>query len=196
MRRFSILSWAFIVVASIAQGQYFPKMALDSHPQADKLKQAWYSDELRALQEPSLLPLTKIPSQECYRFLWLRTFNHPISIRLVPKTNGTSVLIVKVASGSAGFHPGVLSENSTVILTREQTQGFLTLLDKVDFWHIVSPVDDQTGTDGSQWIIEGVKAGKYHLVDRWSPNNGPIRELGLMLAFDLAHMSIPKHDIY
>jgi hypothetical protein len=196
VRSFSILSLAFIVAASVAQGQYFPKLALDSHPRGDEFKQAWYSGELRALREPSLLPLTKIPSKECYRFLWLRTFNHPIAIRFTPKSDGTSVLIVKVANGWAGFHPGVLSENSSVILTREQTQGFLTLLDKVDFWHVVNPVDDQTGTDGSQWIIEGVKGGRFHVVDRWTPRNGPVRELGLMLAFDLAHLNIPKNEVY
>ena len=57
-------------------------------------------------------------------------------------------------------------------------------------------MNDQEGTDGSQWVIEGVRAGRYHVVDRWTPSKGVVRELGLMLAFDLAKMDIPKNEIY
>ena len=28
------------------------------------------------------------------------------------------------------------------------------------------------GVDGAQWIFEGVKDSTYHVVDRWSPDNG------------------------
>lgn len=106
------------------------------------------------------------------------------------------MLTTKVASGTAGFRPGFLSESNSRILTRTQTQAFQTQIDTLDFWHLANPVNDQTGSDGSQWVIEGIKGGQYHVVDRWSPKNGPVRELGLMLAFDLAHISIPKKDIY
>ena len=52
------------------------------------------------------------------------------------------------------------------------------------------------GTDGSQWIIEGVKKGQYHVVDRWMPKDGMVRELGLLLALDFAKLNIPKNEIY
>jgi hypothetical protein len=144
----------------------------------------------------SLFQLSKSPSAESYRFLWLRSFNNPIAIRLDPKPDGTSTLTTKVASGSGGFRPGSLSENTSRPLTREQTQAFLSKLDELGFWSAPNPVNDQTGTDGSQWIIEGVRAGRYHVVDRWTPSKGIIHELGLILAFDLAKMSIPKDEIY
>ena len=114
MRCVSILSLVFaIAVPLLAQGQYFPKLSFGSSSTLDELKQTWYSSQLRALQEPSLLTLVKSPSSECYRFLWLRTFNHPIAIRLEPMSDGTSVLTTKVASGDGGFHPGVLSETTS-----------------------------------------------------------------------------------
>jgi hypothetical protein len=174
--------------------QYFPKSSLDSR--GDSLKSNWYSSQLRALEEPSLFDLAKTPSAESYRFLWLRSFNHPIAIRLDPRPDGTSVLTTKVASGEGGFHPGVVDENSSRVLTKNETQTFLSKVDKLGFWQAPNPVNDQGGTDGSQWIIEGVKGGRYHVIDRWTPEKGVARELGMMLAFDLAKMSIPKREIY
>jgi hypothetical protein len=75
-------------------------------------------------------------------------------------------------------------------------QAFLTRVNELDFWEAPNPVNDQRGTDGSQWIIEGVKAGQYHVVDRWSPKDGVARQLRFLLAFDLAKMNLPKGEIY
>jgi hypothetical protein len=82
IRSFWIIPLALAFSLTNAQGQYFPKSSLDSRGR--ELKSQWYSSQLRALQEPSLLSLSKSPSAESYRFLWLRTFNHPIAIRLDP----------------------------------------------------------------------------------------------------------------
>lgn len=202
MRKFWIVVLMLAFTVTHAQGQtsptssvqYFPDSSLDSR--RDGFKSNWYSSQLHALQEPSLFQLAKSPSAESYRFLWLRSFNHPVAIRLDPKPDGTSVLTTKVADGAGGFRPGTLSENSSRLLTREQTQAFLSRVDKLGFWKAPNPVNDQRGTDGSQWIIEGVKGGQYHVVDRWTPGEGVVRELGLMLVFDLAKMDIPKNEIY
>jgi hypothetical protein len=148
------------------------------------------------LEEPSLYSLSKSTSAESYRFLWLRTFHHPIAIRLDPNPDGTSTVTVKVASGAAGFRPGVLSEQRSQLVSKEQTQAFLKRVTELHFWDAPNPLNDQRGTDGSQWIIEGVKAGRYHVVDRWTPSKGVVRELGMMLAFQLAKMDVPKNEIY
>lgn len=174
--------------------KYFPDSSLDLRQ--DHFKSDWYSVQLRALQEPSLYQMAKTPNTESYRFLWLRSFNNPIAVRLDPKPDGTSVLTTKVATGAGGFRPGVLTENSSRLLTREQTEAFLSKVTEVGFWNAPNPVNDQRGTDGSQWIIEGVKSGHYHVVDRWSPTNGVARQLGLLMAFDLAKIDMPKNDIY
>jgi hypothetical protein len=186
----------FSSFASIAQETYFPKKALGDDSRSDEFKAKWYSQELEVLQEPSLLELAKNPASESYRFLWLRTFHHPVTVRLDVRADGIGVLTTKVASGAGGFRPGHLIENMSRPLTREQTQAFLARLTKVGFWSLPSPVNDQTGTDGSQWIIEGVKEGKYHVVDRWLPDKGAVRELGLYLAVGLAQMNVPKDEIY
>jgi hypothetical protein len=180
----------------IAQEIFFPKNALDDSSWNYQFKAKWYSQELEVLKEPSLLALSRNPSSESYRFLWLRTFNHPVAVRLDIREDGIGVITTKVASGTAGFRPGQLSENMSRPLMREQTQAFLKRLGKVGFWSLPNPINDQTGTDGSQWIIEGVKKGNYHVVDRWSPAQGAIWELGLYLAVGLALMNVPKDEIY
>ena len=191
-------NWVFAIVIAISvaycQGQYFSKSSLDSR--GDDFKAQWYSSQLRALQEPSLFELAKVPDSESYRFLWLRSFNHPIAIRVDLKPDGTGVLTTKVANGAGGFRPGVLTVNTTRILTKEEVQTILLRISKFGFWQAPNPVDDQTGTDGSQWVIEGVKKGQYHVVDRWMPKSGIARELGLLLAIDLAKLDVPKDEIY
>ncbi|HTC43957.1 MAG TPA: hypothetical protein VK696_02810 [Steroidobacteraceae bacterium] len=32
--------------------------------------------------------------------------------------------------------------------------------------------------DGSQWIVEVRDGNRYHYVDRWSPQDGPVPEIG------------------
>lgn len=35
--------------------------------------------------------------------------------------------------------------------------------------------------DGARWIIETAGPGGYRFIDRQSPDNGPVREVGLVL---------------
>lgn len=185
---------AITLCVSACHAQFFPKSSLDSR--GDDFKANWYSAQLRALEEPSLLDLADHRPSHSYRFLWLRTFNHPVAIRIDIKPDGTGLLTIKACSGAGGFAPGTLIENMTQALSDIQVNSFLELVDRVDFWSAPNPVEDQTGTDGSEWIIEGVRDGKYHVVDRWMPERGVARELGVFLAFDLAKMNLPKRDIY
>jgi hypothetical protein len=194
--RLAIASLLALSALAIAQETYFPKKTFADDPQSDQFKIDWYSQELKVLDEPSLFELAKKPSCESYRFLWLRTFHHPVAIRLDVRADGTGVITSKVASGTGGFRPGHLAENSSRPLLRAQTQAFLAVFNNVEFWSLPSRLNDQPGPDGSQWVIEGVKAGKYHIVDSWMPQQGPVRELGLYLAIELALLRIPKNELY
>ena len=185
---------AIALTVSVCHAQFFPKSSLD--PRGDNFKANWYSAQLRALKEPSLLHMADNPAFHSYRFLWLRTFNHPIAIRIEIKPDGTGALTIKMTSGAGGYAPGTLIENTSRALEERQVKSFLALVDGVNFWTAPNPVNDQTGTDGSQWIIEGVRGGKYHVVDRWMPKSGVAYDLGAFLAFDLAKMNMTKREIY
>ena len=183
-------------IGSASQTRYFPNHAFNSDAQLNELFNDWSARQLTALHEPSLLTQSKNPSVQSYRFLWLRTFHHPVAVRLEVKPDGTAILITKVTSGAGGYAPGHLITNTSKSLTKQQTDSFLHKIDADRFWDLTSPSKDADGNDGSQWIIEGVRGGKYHVVTQWSPKQGPIHDLGVALAFELAGLQIPKAEVY
>lgn len=190
--RLTALATAILATLVISQDSYFPSGALSDYDRVDSFKARWYSDQLRALEEPSLL---QEANKQSYRFVWLRTFHHPVAVRLDIMSDGTGKLTVKIANGAGGYKPGKLIENTTAVLTQKQTDKFLEQVRDVGFWELPS-FEKTSGCDGAEWIIEGVKDGKYHVVDRWTPSKGPIRELGMTLAFDFAQLKIPKDELY
>lgn len=190
--------WLAAVVMTVfsiqGHAQFFPKSSLDLR--GDDFKAKWYSKQLNALGEPSLFALARNREAESYRFLWLRTFHHPVAVRVDLQPDGSWILITKVASGAGGYSPGTLTTNACRKLSAHEIQSFLSKVKSDGFWNAPNPIDDQTGTDGSQWIIEGVKEGRYHVIDRWTPKDAPARDLGLFLVFDLARLNIPKNEVY
>ena len=161
--------------------------------------------ELQFLGESSLLAQARNTSTETYRFVWLRSFDPPISVRLDVSPDGSGILTTKIGQGEAGF---VATQHGTVqsfrlALTRQQVESFRAVVAKAHFW--TTPpyaFHDQQGTDGSSWIIEALVAGNYHIAQRWSPTNSTgsgketVKELGTAMAFGLAQLSVPKDKIY
>lgn len=167
------------------QTKYFPDLVFSSLRESDDFTVQWYSQHLEAMREPSLFQASKMGDKlHSYRFLWLRTFSHPIAIRLSIESDGTGTLIYVLTSGGGGYEPGEIRTNRSVSLTRKQVSEFLDCLKKADFWKLPTEEEVPEGVvqlDGAQWIIEGVKDGKYHIVDRWSPEKGAYRAAALFL---------------
>ena len=74
------------------------------------------------MQEPSLLAWTKQPGNaktESYRFLWLRSFDQPVAVR-IQKEEGEGIrLFTKVLTKSRRV-PGMLQVDKTKMLTDEE----------------------------------------------------------------------------
>ena len=120
-------------------------------------------------------------------------------MRLDTQSDGTALLTTKISSGHGGYEPGKLIENRARKLNREQTRWFLDRVEELKFWSLPTtpPKDARTvGLDGAQWILEGVKDTQYHVVDRWSPDNGAVRTLGLAMLIDLAHLKLLYQEVY
>jgi len=194
--RLSILVLQLFASASAAQSRYFPPGSLGADPQEDQFVYDWYSKQLKALDEPSLWALSKTEVGQSYRFLWLRTFHHPAAIRIDVNADGTSKLTSKMCSGAGRYGPGHLIQNDKTTLTKEQTDWFLRKIEENDFWKLATAGTSPPGNDGSQWIIEGVNNGNYHMVDRWTPRDGPVRIIGLLMLNDLAKEKIPAKEMY
>ena len=216
--RLAILLLCFmpmVLSAQLGQTAYFPSGSFDDS-NTDVFMADWYSHELRVLDEPPLSRESSAASPgssssgvvESYRFLWLRTFDPPIAVRMDVKADGTGTVTTKVADGQAGFPETSkrVVEKRSRVLTREQTGAFLAQINRVNFWGIVTNIDPgdamDVQTDGSEWVLEGVKGDKYHVVARWSPDVNrmhgckAIFDLGMTLAVDLAQLKIPKDKMY
>jgi hypothetical protein len=133
-------------------------------------REGWYGDPLRAMGERPLCPE---PDVERYRFLWLRTFHHPVMIRAELRDRG-AVVTGKELDGAGGYEPGRLIRDTTVELSAERRAELERLLTD-GFWRAPTqppPDSGRVGVDGAQWILEGA-ADHYHVVDRWSPDLYP-----------------------
>lgn len=159
--------------------RYFPEGSFDESQKLSERRDEWYSQELRKLEEPSLLDMSKGKEIQVYRFLWLRAFHHPVCIRLDVLPDGTGILTTKMLGGVDGDKDAKLILNDRQVLNK--TDWFLTFLGKQGFWGIKSFDHSVIGFDGAEWIIEGAKDGEYHVVDRWSPKDGPVYSLGMAM---------------
>jgi hypothetical protein len=176
-------------VKPVRQPFYFPPNALDDDGYSDE----WYSKHLAAMGEPSLWLASKDTKVRVYRFTWLRSFHHPVAVRLNIAKDGTAILSAKVTTGMGGYEPGELRTDKNIKLTKAQVDQFLELIEKAKFWQPPvkekpapkinedGTVTEEVGLDGAQWIIEGVENGKYQLKDVWSPKEGAHREAALLL---------------
>jgi hypothetical protein len=133
MRLGAILAIIIATLTMAAQDSYFPNGALSDDDRVGRFKVRWYSDQLRALNEPSLLDKAKNPSLQSYRFVWLRTFNHPVAVRLDITSDGAGKLTVKIADGAGGYKPGKLIEDTSPSVTQEQVEKFLEQLKNAGF---------------------------------------------------------------
>jgi len=150
------------------------------------------------MREPSLWDISRRDSgAEVYRFLWLRSFHHPISVRLTVYKDGTGLLNSKETSGKGGYQPGGLIRNVTARLSGEQTDWFRDVAERSGLWKLPTEQPGAAGLDGAQWIIEVVKGGRCHIVDRWSPpTDDPVHALGTALMINLAHFKLLHEDVY
>ena len=119
-------------------------------------------------------------AKEIYRFTWLRSFHHPVSVRL-EKQNNDIRLFSKVCNGAGGYEPGQLIFDTVLHVTSEQYKTLTQKVDNINFWNLKTEQRDNAGDDGSEWIIEVIKNNKYHMVTRWTPSEerqGNYRSVG------------------
>jgi len=151
----------------------------------------WYSKHLHAMKEP-LLFNRKI-DKEIYRFTWLRTFDKPMTFRF-EKRNDSFIFYWKVLNGAGGYEPGEIEIERLKILTKKEWNEFTQLVGKADFWNM-DLGRSSIGTDGSEWIMEGVNQTDYRVVSVWSPSNGNFYKACDYL-ISLTNLKIPEKIKY
>ena len=193
MIRWLLLALSVVILLSIsceavAQGvtkEMIDEMSHDcwshgsqSRPPGPDLSE-YYNACLEAFEEQPL-GLTAQCGRECYRFLWLRTFNRPVLLRF-SNYDGSYCLSYKELEGQSGYQIGALVVNKEIQLDAKQWAEIKAILTYADFYTL-EPYDLLWfGFDGAYWVLEGRCDTHYHLVDRWSPGLTAYREACIQL---------------
>jgi hypothetical protein len=149
-----------------------------------------YAGVLGIMGEPSLGCATDTP---VYRFLWMRTFHHPVAVRVERDGDNWRVIAVEL-DGAGGYDPGKVFRRVDRTLTPYEAQQLEALLARVDVWG--PPVEHtDRGLDGSTWIIEARDGTRSRIHDVWTPSNGREHEIGLLF-LSFTGWSFPPDDLY
>lgn len=148
----------------------------EPRPVLEEFEADWYSSALLGLHEEPLFPQRE-QRHRTVRFTLLRSFHAPLTISTSETENGQLRISGTWSSGADGCEtaPGgcrisrVLSEQERARLTSVQS-----LLRKRSYgcW---------SGVDGSMWIVESSGRGSYRFWSEWSPQNGELRNLAVVM---------------
>jgi hypothetical protein len=178
----SILGEHSIFLTTDSLNYYFPVAAFrdSGSPTGDQHKAFMYSSPLFYMKEPKIYQDKS--NNEVYRFLWIRSFDDPIAIRL-EKNNDQIILFwrsCKLTDHQDQASPIVVSRHRKI--DNQTWLKFLSLLNDIDFFTMSSmPVENKVTDDeypevtvdyldGADWILEGKKGENYHVVTRNSPD--------------------------
>ena len=177
---------------SLDQTAYFPLSGLSATVFGSRCE--WYSRRLKAMNE---LPLTALEKEdESYRFLWLRTFHKPVVIH-VWRTGYRHFIVVKRLNGRGGYDPGTFDLYWARSLSENDWDAFMMHLEHAEFWLMPTPNPGMMAMDGAQWIMEGYREGRYHVVDRQSPERSAYADAGLFLLRQSGLLAeIPTNEVY
>jgi hypothetical protein len=162
----------------VASEPYFPEGVFGRRTNApvNDFTPKWYSGHLRAMGEPSFWELSRDDGEATgYRFLWLPTEGRPVAVRIMQRHEGAVLHLVQL-DGAGGYAPGQVAVNKELLLSPEQWEGLSASIARARFWKMPAR-DGRAGFDGEELIVEGVRRGAYHVVDRWSTETGDFRRL-------------------
>jgi len=156
-----------------------------------------YSKMLRIMKEPGLCEVSVPEEAETYRFIWLRTYDKPMVVRVDMEPNGSARVTVKAADEWSGDEPGKLKTTKTRKLSSQEAEHLRSIVNEADFWRLPSRVNSGIFVlHGASWTLEGTKGGTCHVVDRESPESGPLRSLGLGFLLNIARLKLLYQEVY
>ena len=155
---------------------YFPPGAIDS------FGAQWFGGQLRAMGEPPLFGATIPAGTTVFRFLWLRSFDPDLAVRVTESpelcTVTTTIIGMRVDSLSApdsqrvqmlvSSRPGpTLRRDSTPVPLQECIDLHAQLI-AAGLWSGPA-TDNVVGLDGDELLFEMVDGRGYSVARRWTP---------------------------
>ncbi len=186
--------------ARVEDGAFFPSYlgttgkgcsypAIANPPILDGRRADRYSSHLEAAGEEPLTELAAdAPGQLHVRFVWLRSFDEPIIVRIEGQAGGRARIEATRLSGAGGYEPGQVEEHLRRDLTSAEFDAFTAMLKNAAL-STEAAANCDNGIDGAQWVLEVIDGDKYSFFERWTPEQGSVREVGLAMlrltGFDL-----------
>ena len=137
----------------------------------------WFSGHLAAAGQSSLVDDRQA---DTVRFLWLRSFHHPVVVRIDGVNADESVLTAIELSGAGGYDPGKIARRMSRRLSSKESSDFRDLLAKSGLF-AQRPQDCSLGLDGAEWVFERQDRGHYTFLHQWTPQHGPVHDVGNFL---------------
>jgi hypothetical protein len=152
-------------------------------PTLSGLEFDWYSEQLAAAEEPSLYRASQRPRRadaQTIRFTWLRSFHSPVMVRIEGARAQGYQLIAKELSGAGGYEPGKVARTVNRRLNADEARRLNEMLARTRLFALPAK-DCLMGCDGASWLFESVDGNGYHFLDRWTPEDGPVKDMGMFL---------------
>lgn len=176
--------------ASAVRLDYFPSSLLDPSVRCGEGEQLLpvvhpsqarrWSRLLAAAGEAPLAPLagnTRAAGSATIRFLWLRSFDPAVIVRVETAPDGGQHVVAKRFSGSGGYVPGEVETRIERPLSGDEMRALRILLERRRPFDLPPDVCG-LGADGAEWVFERMDEGGYRFLGRWTPREGPANALG------------------
>jgi len=133
---------------------------------------------------------------EVYRLVVLPAFRSPIIVRLELRSTSADELAVKL--GETDRKPSPLLVDRRTEVSRANQDAFLRLLSAAEFWSMPPPRPRMRVVlmGGSSWMLEAIRGGVYHAVNRGEPLSPAFRDAVDFLLGNLGNVnieSLPRH---
>ena len=151
----------------------------------------WFSEALAWFKEPMLSARYK---GKMYRFLWLRSFDAPIVIRM-QKIKRSVIIYWKIPRFIDSLHTFQSAVEFKKTIAVWQWKKFEKSLTTIDYWSMISGDYLSDATDGAIWLLEAAINGKYKVTER-SGYIYPKYTKCLMYLITLTDLNLPKDRIY
>jgi hypothetical protein len=154
----------------------------NGHAYFPRGREGWYTKPLSVMKEISLQPKEKETNGWSFRFTWLRTFHHPIAVRLWKQGDEIQMRAVRL-NGMSGYDPGKIDKEITHKITAEQWKQVQPLIEDKDLWKPLTDEEEMcVGTDGSRWLFERCAGQTWTMSNFYCPKDltpEGIKKMGL-----------------
>jgi hypothetical protein len=164
-----------------------PRLICDAMRPADRVavlsghEVARFGAFLAAAGEAPLASDGKRTGDDMLRFVWLRTFDAPIVVRIARRGKAAHLVATRL-TGQGGYDVGTVADRIARDLAPADVARLRARIAASDLDQLPARHCERTASaDGALWLFEHAVAGDYHFVLRKTGEERPVRDLGALL---------------